>query len=167
MTKKVAGGYKVLSENPHWCALKLLLLPAHCYNGNAEAATEPDASRNRARYTHIVTAQHRSEEHAWPDTAASTSSTLTRNSTTKRSSFARPPANSSRMKLSPSSKSTAGKGHSPATSCRSSANSDSSEPTCRATAASACPTSRTASSPRNCSAATPACAVSCPCRAHW
>jgi hypothetical protein len=33
-------------------ALKLLALPAHCYNGSATAATEPDAFRNRARNTH-------------------------------------------------------------------------------------------------------------------
>src|SRR6266404_6892198 len=35
----------------HAPALKLLPLPARCYNGKAKAATEPDASRNRARKT--------------------------------------------------------------------------------------------------------------------
>src|SRR5712692_3080348 len=42
----------------HVPALKLLPLPVRCYNDNAKAATEPDASRNRARNTHTVTAQH-------------------------------------------------------------------------------------------------------------
>src|ERR1700739_4610294 len=39
-------------------ALKLLPLPARCYNDSAKAATEPDASRNRARNNTKGTAQH-------------------------------------------------------------------------------------------------------------
>ena len=39
-------------------ALKLLRIPARCYNDKAKAATEPDASRDRARNTTKGTAQH-------------------------------------------------------------------------------------------------------------
>jgi hypothetical protein len=39
-------------------ALKLLRIPAHCYNDKAKAATEPDAPRNRARNPNKGTAQH-------------------------------------------------------------------------------------------------------------
>src|ERR1700756_514395 len=39
-------------------APRLLPLPARCYNDSAKAATEPDASRNRARNTTKGTAQH-------------------------------------------------------------------------------------------------------------